>query len=318
MTLSDSKNCPALSVVVPCLNEEAGLAELCRRVCAACQSCVGADFEIVLINDGSSDATLSVMQGLAAIHPELVIVNLSRNYGHQIALTAGLAQAAGRRVLILDADLQDPPELLAEMMRLMDGGAEVVYGQRLCRKGENAFKRASARFFYRLFGKLADTPMPKDTGDFRLMSRRAVDILNAMPEHSRFLRGMVSWIGLTQVPLPYERQARHTGTTKYPFGKMLRLAFDALTSFSIVPMRLASYIGVAFGMIGFALLLYVFRAWLAGETVQGWTSLMVVVLVIGSVQLLCLGVFGEYLGRMYMESKNRPLYIIESIKRGKI
>jgi len=317
MTLSDSPCAPALSVVVPCFNEEAVLGELCRRTGAACQACVGADFEIILVNDGSQDATLAVMTGLAQTVPQLVVVNLSRNYGHQIALTAGLAQSRGSRVLILDADLQDPPELLHAMMKLMDDGAEIVYGQRFRRNGETAFKRLSASFFYRLLGKMADTTMPQDTGDFRLMSRRAVDILNAMPEHSRFLRGMISWIGLRQVPLAYERQERHAGCTKYPLAKMIRLALDALTSFSIVPMRVASYIGAAFGISGFALLLYVFRAWLAGETVQGWTSLMVVVLVIGSVQLICLGVFGEYLGRLYMESKNRPLYIIESIKRGK-
>jgi len=317
MNPSDSPIVLALSVVVPCYNEEGGLGELCRRVTSACQSVVNDSYELVLVNDGSKDSTLSVMQGLAVTTPHLVIVNLSRNHGHQIALTAGLAQAKGDRVLIMDADLQDPPELLPDMMKIMDQGADVVYGQRLCRNGESWFKRTTASFFYRLFGKLADTSMPADTGDFRLMSRRTIDILNAMPEQSRFLRGMISWIGLQQVSLPYERQPRLIGTTHYPLTKMIRFALDAITSFSIVPMRIASYVGAAFGVFGLALLAYVLRAWLAGETVQGWTSLMVVVLVIGSVQLVCLGVFGEYLGRLYMESKKRPLYIIESIQRGK-
>ena len=308
---------PALSVVVPCFNEESGLASLCERVWAICKKVTADSFELVLVNDGSTDSSLAVMQGLSTLYPDIVIVNLSRNYGHQIALTAGLSLCHGARVLILDADLQDPPELLESMMQKMDKEkADVVYGQRLSRCGETMFKRASACLFYRFFNKLADTSTPADTGDFRLMSRRAVDILNAMPEQSRFLRGMVGWIGLKQVAFPYERQPRHAGVTKYPLRKMIRFALDAVTSFSVVPMRLASYTGAAFGLFGLLLLAYVLRAWLAGETVQGWTSLMVVVLVIGSVQLVCLGVFGEYLGRLYMESKRRPLFIVESIQRG--
>jgi len=306
----------ALSVVIPCFNEEAVLPELCRRVNEACAKEAKGSFEIILVNDGSSDGSLAMMKAMMTLYPALVIVNLARNHGHQLALTAGLAQTRGARVLILDADLQDPPELLDGMMRLMDeSGADVVFGQRLCRHGESLFKRASASLFYRLFGKLTEAQIPADTGDFRLLSHRTVDLLNAMPEQSRFLRGMVGWMGLPQVPFPYERQPRLAGTTKYPLPKMLRFALDAITSFSIVPMRLASYTGALFGVIGLGLLIYVFRAWLLGETVQGWTSLMVVVLVIGSVQLLCLGVFGEYLGRLYMESKRRPLYIIESVLR---
>ncbi|MFA6280289.1 MAG: glycosyltransferase family 2 protein [Bdellovibrionales bacterium] len=307
---------PALSVIVPCYNEAQGLAETCQRITAACHASVGDTFEILLVNDGSTDETLAVMRGLGAGTPQIAVVNLSRNYGHQMALTAGLSLCAGERALILDADLQDPPEHLAAMMKIMDDTkADVVYGQRTARAGESWFKRASAALFYRLLGRLADTTIPKDTGDFRLISRRTIDILNKMPEQSRFLRGMIGWIGLTQVAFPYERQPRAAGVTQYPLRKMIRFALDAVTSFSIVPLRLASYGGALMGVLGLALLAYVMRAWLAGETVQGWTSLMVVVLVMGSVQLLCLGVLGEYLGRLYIESKRRPPFIVESVTR---
>ncbi|MDD3181652.1 MAG: glycosyltransferase family 2 protein [Alphaproteobacteria bacterium] len=305
-----------LSIVVPCYNEAEGLAELCCRVEAVSVDVVGPAYELILVNDGSTDDTLDVLHSLARTLPNLVVVNLSRNHGHQLALSAGLSVSSGARVFILDADLQDPPELLAQMMLQMDQNkADVVFGQRIARKGESLFKRITAKLFYKFFGKLADTKVPADTGDFRLMSRRATDLLANMPEASRYLRGMISWIGLKQIAFPYVRQPRQTGHSKYPLRKMIHFALEAITSFSIVPLRLASYTGALFGIIGLGLMAYVMRAWLAGETVQGWTSLMVVVLVLGSVQLLCLGVFGEYLGRLYMESKRRPLFIIESITR---
>ncbi|NTU77707.1 MAG: glycosyltransferase family 2 protein [Alphaproteobacteria bacterium] len=305
----------ALSVVVPCYNEAESLRELARRVTASCQKTTTAPYEIILVNDGSKDETWATMNLLAEKDSRIVAVNLSRNHGHQLALSAGLSLCGGARVLILDADLQDPPELLGDMMKLMDQGADVVYGHRVKRNGEGWFKRASAKAFYGLLDKLGDIAIPADAGDFRLLSRRALTLLNAMPERSRFLRGMVSWIGLTQVPLPYERQPRFAGSTSYPLAKMARLALDAVTSFSVAPLRLASYVGACAGVLGFGLLLYVLHSWATGQTVQGWTSLMVIVLVIGSAQLICLGVFGEYLGRLYMESKQRPLFIIDSIVR---
>lgn len=305
---------PALSAVVPCYNEAEGLQVLWQRLSAACQAAVGQAYELILVNDGSTDATWLAMSRLAEQDPRVIAVNLSRNYGHQVALTAGLALCRGQRALAIDADLQDPPELLAAMMARMDEtAADVVYGQRKERAGETWFKRFSATQFYRLLRRLGEVPIPPETGDFRLMNRRVVDCLNAMPERSRFLRGMVSWIGLRQVAFPYERQPRFVGKTHYPFAKMARLAVDALTGFSVVPLRLASYIGAAIGSAGLLLLLYVFGAWVLGKTVQGWTSLMVVVLVVGGVQLICLGVFGEYLGRMYMEAKQRPLYIVDRV-----
>lgn len=301
-----------LSVVIPCYNEASCLAPLLERTSRAC-SAAARDYEMILVNDGSRDDTLAQLYAAQAVYPTLRIINLSRNYGHQIALTAGLVHARGARVLIMDADLQDPPELLPAMMEALDQGADVAYGQRRTRAGETFFKRVSAKAFYRFLGLLSDTPAPEDTGDFRLLSRRVVDLVNAMPERSRYLRGMIGWIGLTQTPILYDRAPRRDGLTKYPLTKMIRLAVDAMTGFSIVPLRLASYIGALLGVSAFLLLAYVLRAWLLDETVQGWTSLMIVVLVIGSAQLICLGVFGEYLGRLYMESKQRPLFIVESI-----
>ena len=304
---------PRLSVVAPCFNEEEGLPEFCRLVEEACITTVGTSFEIVLINDGSRDGTWNVMSNIAANKSRVVAINLSRNYGHQIALTAGLQACRGERILIIDADLQDPPELLEPMMALMDEGAEIVYGQRRKRDGETLIKSWTAAIFYRLLRKLVDIDIPLDTGDFRLMSRRALDVLNSMPEQSRFIRGMVSWIGLKQVPLLYDRQARFAGSTNYPFSKMLRLAFDAITGFSIMPLRLASYLGIAMGCASMAMIGYSLLSWAMGSAVAGWTSMMTMMLLIGSTQFLVLGMFGEYLGRMYMETKRRPLYVVDSV-----
>jgi polyisoprenyl-phosphate glycosyltransferase len=303
-----------LSIVVPCFNEAQGLGELYRRVAAAATGVVGASFELVLVNDGSRDHTWASMCALAAAHPDVVAVDLSRNHGHQLALSAGLSVARGSRVLVLDADLQDPPELLPQMMRAMDGGADVVYGQRRRRAGEAWFKRASAALFYRVLDRLTDVQIPVDTGDFRLMSRRTVDLLNSMPESHRFIRGMVSWLGFTQVPIPYDRDARYAGGTGYTFRKMLHLALDAITGFSTRPLRIASLLGLVFaglGLVGVALSIV---GWLWGHTVPGWTSVMVVVLVMGGIQLTVLGIVGEYLGRLYVEAKRRPLFVIQELR----
>jgi dolichol-phosphate mannosyltransferase len=302
-----------LSVVVPCYNEEDGVHELHRRVSAVCQNCIGDDYELVLVNDGSKDATWRLMNEISRTDKHVVAVNLSRNHGHQLALSAGLQMCRGARIFVLDADLQDPPELLPLMMSRMDEGCDVVFGQRIKREGETLFKKATAYVFYRLLDRMVDIDIPADTGDFRLMSRRAVDILNNMPEHHRFIRGMVSWIGLRQEALPYERAARFAGETKYPLSKMIRFAIDAITGFSVRPLRLASYIGIWFGIATLLLLAYVFINYFTGKSVEGWTSLAVIVLALGSVQLLVAGVMGEYLGRLYIESKNRPLFIIQEI-----
>ncbi len=308
-----AKQATELSVVIPCYNERDGIAELHRRVTAACQAQAGSSYEIVLIIDGATDGTREAIFDLSRKDSHIVAIDLSRNYGHQIALSAGLELCRGERILVLDADLQDPPELLGPMMAKMDDGFDVVYGQRLKRDGESLFKRTSASLFYRLLRRMVDIDIAADTGDFRLMSRRAVDHLNAMPERYRFIRGMVTWIGLRQTAFHYHRQARFAGTTHYPLRKMVLLAMDAMTSFSIAPLRFASHLGMIFGLIGLAALVYTIVSWLEGNVIPGWTSLAAIVLILGSVQLLVLGIFGEYLGRMYMETKRRPLYIVNEI-----
>ena len=301
-----------LSVVIPCFNEELGLSELHRRVTATCETL--GDYEIILVNDGSRDRTLSLMRRLAdhAV-PHVIVVNLSRNHGHQLALTAGLTLARGQRILILDADLQDPPELLPQMMSLMDQGADIVYGQRRRRDGETPFKTLTAKLFYRLLRRLTDIEIPPDTGDFRLMSRRSLDILNSMPEQFRFIRGMVSWIGLRQEPICYDRDPRFAGETKYPLSKMIRFAVDAITGFSTVPLRLASFLGLTMGIMSLMMLIYTLGSWAAGRAIEGWTSTLTVTLIISSAELLVLGIIGEYIGRLYMQSKQRPLFVIDAV-----
>ncbi|MDD5461556.1 MAG: glycosyltransferase family 2 protein [Methylococcales bacterium] len=302
-----------LSVVVPCYNEEDGVQELHRRVSGVCHRCVGDNYELVLVNDGSSDATWKIMRELSETDKHIIAVNLSRNHGHQLALSAGLQMARGERIFIIDADLQDPPELLPKMMERMDDGCDVVFGQRIKREGETAFKKASAYAFYRLLNRMVDINIPQDTGDFRLMSRRALDVLNSMPEHHRFIRGMVSWIGMRQEAVPYERAARFAGETKYPLSKMIRFAIDAITGFSVRPLRIASVFGFYFGIATLILMVYVLTQYFLGQTVEGWTSLAVIILALGSVQLFVAGIIGEYLGRLYIESKGRPLFVIQDI-----
>ena len=308
-----------LSIVVPCFNEEACIPELHRRLTGAATKAVGNDYEIVLVNDGSRDGSWLSMQKLAAADPHVVGVNLSRNHGHQLALTAGLDLCRGETILIIDADLQDPPELLPPMLGAMrEQEADVVYGVRRSRSGETAFKRATAHGFYRMLSRATEIDIPLDTGDFRLMSRRALDALLAMPEQSRFIRGMVAWIGFRQVPFPYDREERFAGTTKYPLGKMLRFAFDALTGFSSAPLKLASHAGLLLSLGSLLLLTYIAYAFVAGQNIQGWTSLMLVVVVLGAVQMFVLALMGEYIGRLYNEVKGRPLYIVQEIAGGEI
>jgi dolichol-phosphate mannosyltransferase len=304
----------ALSIVVPCFNEEACLPALHERLSAAARSAAGEDYEIVLVNDGSSDGSWALMRGLAAHDDHVTAVNLSRNHGHQLALTAGLDLCRGETILIIDADLQDPPELLPAMIETMrNEGADVVYGVRRSRSGETAFKRATAHGFYRLLSRATEVDIPVDTGDFRLMSRRALDALLAMPEQARFIRGMVAWIGFRQVPFAYDRQERFAGETKYPFRKMMRFALDALTGFSSAPLKLASHVGLALSIGSVILIVYIAYAWSAGRNIPGWTSLMLVVVVIGAVQMFVLALMGEYIGRLYNEAKGRPLYIVQEV-----
>jgi dolichol-phosphate mannosyltransferase len=307
----------ALSIVVPCFNEEGCLAALHARLGAAARAAVGEDYEIVLVNDGSRDNSWTMMRAIAAADPHAVAVNLSRNHGHQLALTAGLDLCSGEAILIIDADLQDPPELLPEMLRVMRSEqADVVYGVRRSRSGETAFKRATAHGFYRLLSRATEVDIPLDAGDFRLMSRRALEALLAMPEQARFIRGMVAWLGFRQVPFAYDRQERFAGETKYPLRKMIRFAFDALTGFSSAPLKLASLAGLALSVGSLLLLLYIVFAWSSGHSIPGWTSLMLVVVVLGAVQMFVLALMGEYIGRLYNEAKGRPLYNVQEIAGG--
>lgn len=305
---------PKLSVVVPCYNEEGCLELLHGRVSAAARAAVGDDYEIVLVNDGSRDGSWALMQRLSATDPRLVAVNLSRNHGHQLALTAGLDLCAGEEILIIDADLQDPPELLTEMRATMrEQGADVVYAVRRKREGETFFKKITAAFFYRMLDRITDTPIPLDTGDFRLMTRRALDAFLSLPEQARFIRGMVAWVGFRQVPFVYDRHERHAGETKYPLAKMIRFALDAVTGFSTAPLRFASHAGLALTGLSALLFFYIVIGWLLGNAVQGWTSTMLVVVFLGAVQMFVLGMIGEYLGRLYVESKRRPLYLVADV-----
>jgi dolichol-phosphate mannosyltransferase len=310
----DARVRPLLSIVAPCFNEEQGLAEFHRRMTAAAQNTVGSDYELVLLNDGSTDRSWAIMADLVRRDPHVVAVNLSRRHGHQLAITAGLYTCRGERILTIDADLQDPPELLGEMWQLMQrADADVVYGLRRERRGEGMLKRGTAALFYRLMRRVGYADLPVDAGDFRLMTRRVLDILNSMPEQHRFIRGMVSWIGLRQVPLAYDRAPRHSGESNYPLAKMIGLAFDALTSFSIMPLRLASYLGLLLGILSILALGYTLGSWALGRVVEGWTSLLTVVLILGSTQLILFGLLGEYVGRMYLETKRRPLFVIDQV-----
>lgn len=312
----DRASPPRLSVVAPCYNESAVLPLFVQRMEAACERVAGADYELLLVNDGSRDATWPLIEALAASRRSVVGVNLSRNHGHQLAVTAGLSLARGERVLIIDADLQDPPELLEEMMRLCDGGADVVYGRRRSRAKESAFKLATASLFYRLLSMLSDVDIPRDVGDFRLLSRRVVDRLNAMPEQDRFLRGMVAWLGGRQAEVLYDRDPRAAGETGYTLRKMMRLAATALTGFSTAPLKAATVLAFAGVLLGMGIVVYALCGFFLGRVNSGWTSLALMLVTFGVAQLGCLGIIGSYVGRIYIQSKGRPLFMVDQIAGG--
>ncbi len=306
----------ALSVVAPCYNEEGSLPAFVERMCAAARAVVGDAFELVLVNDGSRDSTWACIQALSLVRPELVGVSLSRNHGHQLAVSAGLELTCGARVLIIDADLQDPPELIGAMMARMDEGFDVVYGRRQSRGGESAFKLATAKAFYRLLHSVSEVEIPQDVGDFRLMSRRIVDRLNAMPEQDRFLRGMVAWLGGRQTEVLYDRDARHAGETAYTLSKMVRLAVNGLTGFSTAPLKIA--VVLSFAGMGLALLIVIYAliGLMGGHAQKGWASLALIQVFFGVGQLGCLAIMGAYVGRIYTQVKGRPLFMVDEVIRG--
>lgn len=304
-----------LSVVIPCFNEELVLRATHERLSQAVSTIDDFDYELIFVDDGSRDQTFKILTELQSRDPHTRVLKLSRNFGHQIAVTAGLEAASGNVIVVIDADLQDPPEVINEMVELWQQGNHVVYGSRTARAGESRFKLTTAKAFYRIINRFSETPIPVDTGDFRLMDRSVVDVLLAMPERGRFLRGMVSWVGFRQVALPYEREARHAGRTKYSLLKMIQFAMDGILSFSTLPLRFASLTGMvaicmALGGIIFAIVVRMLRLYDL-RLGRGWASLFVAVLFMGGVQLLTLGVMGEYLGRIYTEVKRRPLYAVE-------
>lgn len=301
-----------ISVVVPCFNEEEVLRESNRRLVAVLEH-LPPKFEILYVDDGSTDGTSEVLRDLQMLDERIRVLRLSRNFGHQMAITAGVEHASGDAVAIIDADLQDPPNVIADFVAKWMDGFDVVYGVRTKREGETAFKLWTAKLFYRLIAKLSDTEIPLDTGDFRLMSRRVVDALLAMPERDRFVRGMVTWLGFSQTAVPYRRMARAAGTTKFSLLKMMCFAIDGIVSFSILPLRLASWVGFAASGIAIAEVLITVIKRLVGVEglVKGWASVLVAILFIGGVQLICMGIIGEYVGRIYGESKRRPLYVVK-------
>jgi len=312
---SDSKHpSSAISVIVPCYNEEQVIRATHARLVGVLEQLEAFKFEIIYVDDGSRDRTPEILGELQAGDERVRVILLSRNFGHQIAVTAGLEHAVGELVVLIDADLQDPPEVIWEMVARWREGYHVAYGVRTERSGETGFKLWTAHLFYRLINRLSETKMPLDAGDFRLMDRRVVDALLRMPERDRFLRGMISWIGFRQVAVPYERAPRHAGESKYPLLKMIRFATDAVLSFSFIPLRLATWLGfltilMAVAGIIYAVLLRVFSD--PSHWVRGWASTFTAILFIGGVQLISLGIIGEYLGRIYSEVKKRPLYIVQ-------
>lgn len=308
---ADRRGRALISVVIPCLDEAEVLPETLTRLSAMACMQADCDFEFIFIDDGSRDSTLFVLAQAASKDRRLRVISFARNFGQQIAVTAGIDVAQGDAVVLMDCDLQDPPEVVAHMIARWREGYDVVYGTRISRHGDSLFKRVSARAFYALINHLSEVPIPADTGDFRLMGRPVVDILRQMPERHRFLRGMVAWTGFRQIAVPYDRPERFAGQTKYPVMKMVRYALDGILSFSIRPLQMAVALGlatVALSMMGivYALVLRVFTSvW-----VEGWTALFIAVLFLGGVQLLSLGIIGEYVGRIYGEVQRRPLYVV--------
>ena len=299
-----------ISIVVPAYNEETVLPQFHPAV-ASVLSGQPYDFEIVYINDGSSDKTLTIIKQLAESDNRVTLIDLSRNFGKEIALTAGLQKAAGDAVVVMDADLQDPPELIPELIGEWQNGYDVVYAQRTHRRGESLLKRTTAQFFYRVIQRISKVEIPEDTGDFRILSRRAVNALNTFNEQHRFMKGLFAWIGYRQKAVRYERDARHAGASKWSYWRLWNLALDGITSFTIAPLKIATYLGLLTAAGAFAYGIYmVIDTLVHGNPVPGYPSLIVIILMLGGVQLVAIGIIGEYLGRIFNETKRRPLYFI--------
>ena len=305
------RNANLISVIVPAYNEELVVEATHKRLSSVLEG-TESPYEIIFVNDGSKDGTLRKLKELSLTHPEVKVVNFSRNFGHQIAVTAGMDNARGDVVVLIDADLQDPPELIIQLLAKWREGYDVAYAQRVVRQGETLFKKWTAKIFYRILHRMTDIDIPVDTGDFRLMDRKVVDSLLSFRERHRFIRGLVSWVGFRQIGVPYEREERYAGESKYPLRKMIKFSLDGITSFSFKPLQFASKLGFFAAFIGLiSIIVTLILKLFTNLTVQGWTSLMIVCLFLGGIQLIVLGVLGEYVGRIYDEVRQRPLYIVD-------
>lgn len=301
-----------ISAIIPMYNEEKVVKECYKRMTNVLTNLNDYDYEIVFIDDGSKDQTFNLLQEIAVLDTKVKIISFTRNFGHQSAVIAGLKVVDGECAIIIDADLQDPPELIPDMIKLWEDGNKIIYGKRKKRKGESIFKLSSAKLFYKTLNMLADVEIPRDTGDFRLVDKEAINVINAMPEHNKFLRGLWSWTGFKQVPFEYEREKRFAGKTKYPFRKMMKLAQDGIIGFSTKPLKIVGALGFFSIIISIVILIYSLLSYILklNNLEPGWTSIMVTVTLFSGVQLVSLWVISEYIGRIYDESKSRPQYII--------
>lgn len=302
-----------VSLVIPMYYEEEVAEECYKRVKEVLTSLENYEHEIVFVNDGSKDRTLEILEKIASNDKNVKVISFARNFGHQCAVTAGLKEVTGDAVVIIDADLQDPPELIPDMLKLWEEGNEVIYAKRKKRDGESAFKLFTAKMFYKTLNGLSDVEIPKDTGDFRLVDKKVVDVINSLPEHNKFLRGLFSWVGFKQTPFEYERKERFAGKTKYPLKKMLKLASDGIIGFSTKPLKIIGGIGIASIFISFLVLLYAILSFIFkwNNLTAGWTSIMVAITFFAGVQLLSIWIMSEYIARIYDEAKGRPQYIID-------
>ncbi len=299
-----------LSIIIPIYNEQGNIDRLINRLKGVMNQ-LNLTCEYIFINDGSKDDSINIIKNLAKIDPSVKFINFSRNFGHQIAVTAGLDKCIGDRIVIIDADLQDPPELILEMYKKMEEGFEVVYAKRAARNGESWMKKFTARMFYRVLKFITSVNIPVDTGDFRIMDRKIVDVLKQMPEQQKFLRGQISWIGFNQTYVEYERDVRYAGETGYTYKKMIRFALDGITSFSNFPLKFATVCGFVVSGIAFLVMLYALYArFISKDYIEGWTSIIISVLFLGGIQLISIGIIGEYISRLSSNVRNRPLYII--------
>lgn len=300
-----------ISVVVPVFNEEGNINKLHERLVNTITSFTNA-YEIIFVNDGSRDNSLELIKALATQNPQVKYIDLSKNFGHQTAVFAGLENAGGEAVVIIDADLQDPPELIRDLYDKLKKGYEVVFAQREQRIGEPWHKLMTAKLFYRFINRLSEVAIPLDTGDYRIISKKIRDIVVSMPERNKFLRGQIAWAGFNQTSIQYKRDERYAGSTNYSYSKMFSFAFDGITAFSNLPLRLATYMGFIVSFVSFLVIIYtLYQKYIRHDVVQGWSSLMVSILFIGGVQLICLGIIGEYLSRILDNVKQRPLYIVK-------